>query len=172
VRTGLDRVTWRNPGWTIIPLTLRAANAYVAEHHRHHKPVRGCKFSIGAVDELGALRGVAIVGRPIALEYDDGLTAEVNRTCTDGCPNANSCLYGAAWRACRAMGFMRLITYTEEGESGASLRAAGYRIVAVRAPRKSWRDSTTDPRLVAMRDIEGRAGVQRTLWEVAALTAA
>lgn len=149
---------------TIVPMTLRAANAFVAEHHRHHKPVRGQKFSIGVVDDQGEMRGVAIVGRPIARHFDDGFTAEVTRSCTDGTPNANSALYGAAWRASKAMGYLRLITYTQEGESGTSLKAAGWKVVAERPARKGWAESSV--KLKDIRDPVGAGGVQRTLWEV------
>lgn len=31
----------------IVPITLKEANAYVDQHHRHHGPVVGHKFSIG-----------------------------------------------------------------------------------------------------------------------------
>ena len=34
----------------LIPMTLREANAFVEQHHRHHKPVVGHKFSIGVSD--------------------------------------------------------------------------------------------------------------------------
>lgn len=60
------------------PLTLAEANAFVAEHHRHHKPVVGHK---GAVNE-DKIIGVVIVGRPVARMRDDGLTLEVTRLCT------------------------------------------------------------------------------------------
>lgn len=140
----------------IIPLTFRAACAFVAEHHRHHKPPIGAKFSIGVVDDTNTLRGVAIVGRPIARAFDDGRTAEVNRTATDGCPNANSALYGAAWRAAKAMGYRRLITYTQADETGISLRAAGWRIVAERPARGSWAESSVILR--GMRDQAGPGG--------------
>lgn len=152
---------------TIVPVTFRQACAYVAELHRHHKPPRGHKFSIGVADETGELRGVAMIGRPVARAYDDGRTAEVNRTCTDGYRNANSMLYGAAWRAAKAMGYTRMITYTQEGETGASLRGAGWQVVGERKARGSWKDSTADARLRTMRDDDGAGGVQRTLWEVA-----
>ena len=154
------------PRLRIVPITFRAANAFVAAHHRHNKPDTGTKFCIGVVDEQGELRGVAIVGRPKARHFDDGFTAEVTRTCTDGCPNANSALYGAAWRVAKAMGYMRLVTYTQHGETGASLRAAGMRVVGERAPRKGWADSSVA--LKAMRDPVGNGGVQRTLWEITA----
>lgn len=38
-------------------------------------------------------------------------------------------LYGAAWRAAKALGYKRLVTYTLPEEGGASLRAAGWRLV-------------------------------------------
>ena len=148
---------------TIVPLTLRAASAFVAAHHRHHKPSRGHKFSLGVCDEAGRLRGVAIIGRPIARALDDGLTAEVNRSCTDGCPNANSALYAAAWRVCSAMGYRRLVTYTQAGESGASLTAAGWQRVRDLPARKGWAESSVA--LKSLRDPEGSGGVSRTLWE-------
>ena len=109
----------------LIPLHLRDANRFVAEHHRHHKPVQGHKFSIGLVRN-GALIGVAIVGRPVARAVDDGLTAEVTRLCTDGTKNACSRLYAACWRAARAMGYQRIVTYIFDSETGTSLKAAGW----------------------------------------------
>ena len=108
------------------------------------------------------LVGVAVVGRPVARHYDDGMTLEVNRTATDGTPNANSMLYGAAWRATKALGYHRLITYTQAGESGASLRAAGWCVVGQRTPRKGW--DTPSRR----RDGAGVDNIPRTLWEASA----
>ena len=68
---------------TVKPMSIADANGFVAEHHRHHKPVRGHKFSLGCMAN-GHLAGVAIVGRPVSRYLDDGLTLEVNRLCTDG----------------------------------------------------------------------------------------
>jgi hypothetical protein len=104
-----------------------------------------------------------MVGRPIARAFDDGLTAEVNRTCTDGFPNANSALYGACWRVAAAMGYRRLVTYTQAGETGASLTAAGWVRVRDLPARKGWADSSVALR--ALRDSTGSGGVDRTLWE-------
>lgn len=112
----------------ICPMTLKEANAYVEQHHRHHKPVVGHKFSIGCSDGEKIV-GVAIVGRPVARHLDDGWTLEVNRLCTDGTRNACPMLYAAAWRAARAMGYKRLVTYILESESGVSLKAAGWKCV-------------------------------------------
>lgn len=147
----------------LTPVTLAEANAFVLEHHRHHAPVPGWRFGIG-VEADGKLVGVAMIGRPVARGFDDGLTLEVNRTCTDGTRNANSILYGAAWRAAKALGYRRLITYTQSGESGASLRGAGWRVVAERPARGSWAESSVSrPRLE-----RGAGQVQRTLWEAVA----
>ena len=109
----------------LIPVSLAEANAFVAQHHRHHKPVTGHKFSIGCTAD-GQLVGVAIVGRPVSRYLDDGQTLEVNRLCTDGTKNACSMLYGAAARAARAMGYRKIITYILDTEHGASLRAVGF----------------------------------------------
>jgi hypothetical protein len=152
------------PRLTIIPITQRRAAAFVVEHHRHNKPSRGAKFCLGVIDEAGTLRGVAMVGRPVARSYDDGLTAEVNRTATDGCPNANSALYGAAWRVAAAMGYRRLITYTQADETGASMRALGAMRVRDLPVRGSWAHHSVA--LKALRDIEGNGGVARTLWRL------
>ena len=111
----------------VVPITFAEANEFVRRHHRHHKPVPGCKFCVAVADDVNEIRGVAIVGRPVARHLDDGWVLEVNRTCTDGARNANSMLYGAAWRAARALGYRKLITYTLPEEGGASLRAAGWR---------------------------------------------
>ena len=112
----------------IVPITMKEANQYVSEHHRHHKPVIGHKFSIGLSAGDG-ICGVCIVGRPVSRHEDNGLTLEVNRLCTDGTKNACSMLYGAAWRAAKALGYKRLITYTLPEEGGASLKAAGWRLL-------------------------------------------
>ncbi len=124
----------------IVPLSLDEANAFVAEHHRHHGPVVGHKFSIGlCARELESIEviGVAIVGRPVARPLDNGFTLEVTRCCTDGTRNACSALYAAAWRAARALGYRKLVTYTLASEGGSSLRAAGWRVVG-EVKGRSW----------------------------------
>lgn len=126
----------------IIPVTLRQANDFIEQFHRHNgRTARdGGKFAIGAAtDDLG-LVGVAIVGLPLARLLNDGWTAEVLRTCVaDVAPKGtNSALYAACWRAWKAMGGRKLITYTLETESGASLRGAGWKVVAECKPSKGW----------------------------------
>lgn len=120
----------------IVPTTLAEANAFVLEHHRHHGKVVGHILSIGCA-EGDRVCGVVIVGRPVARMLDDGFTAEVTRLATDGARNACSMLYAAAWRACRAMGYLRLGTYILDTEQGTSLRAAGWTMVGAVTGR-SW----------------------------------
>lgn len=152
---------------TVAPITLREARAFIALHHRHNKPPTGWKFGVSVV-QADKLVGVATAGRPVARHFDNGLTLEVNRTCTDGTRNANSMLYGAVWRAAKAMGYRRCITYTQAEETGASLKAAGWRPVKSLPARKSWSESTANEKLKAIRDPEGSGGVARVLWEVTA----
>jgi hypothetical protein len=110
----------------IVPIDFAEANAFVAEYHRHHNPMQGAKFSV-AVTDGEKIVGVAMVGRPVSRFLDDGWTLEVNRCCTDGTKNACSILYAAAWRAARAMGWKKLITYILDTEPGTSLTAAGWK---------------------------------------------
>lgn len=144
----------------IVPTTLEEANAFVAAHHRHHKPVPGCKFAVAVADE-GRVCGVALVGRPVARRLDDGWTLEVNRCCTDGTRNACSALYGAAWRVAKEMGYRRVITYTLPEEGGASLRGAGWRLLGLRGGG-NW-NAPTRPRVDTDELLRG----QKSLWEAA-----
>ena len=121
----------------IVPCTRDEAFAFIRRHHRHHRPPVSGLWCLGARDSSGELRGVAVAGRPVARGLDDGLTCEVTRVATDGCPNACSALYGAARRVARAMGYRRLLTYTLACEPGTSLRAAGWRM-AGRVRGRSW----------------------------------
>lgn len=143
----------------LVPLRFRDARNFVATWHRHHPPPVGMVFTVGAADDEGILRGVAIVGRPVARHYDNGQTLEVTRTATDGTRNTNSLLYGAAWRAAKALGYTRLITYTQAGETGSSLRAAGWTVIAERPARPGWTCPSRP------RQATGLDHMPRTLWE-------
>lgn len=120
----------------LVPISLKEANAFVAQHHRHHKPVIGHKYSIAAAED-GKIVGVVIVGRPVSRYLDNGWTLEVNRLCTNGAKNACSFLYSAAWRVARNMGYKKLITYILDTENGASLKASGWKCVG-EAGGKRW----------------------------------
>ena len=145
-------------GLYAVPLSWRDAAMFTGMWHRHHRPPAGHKFSIGAAVD-GVLVGVVIVGRPVARHFDDGRTLEVAHTTTDGHRNACSFLLGHATRAAFAMGYRRVVTYTQAGESGGSLRGAGWRVVAQRPPRRGW-DTPSRPR-----EDHGTDHMPRTLWE-------
>lgn len=147
----------------LVTVSLAAANAFVAEHHRHHDPAVGHKFSVGCWDlKRGALCGVAIVSRPVARRIDFRRTVEVVRLCTDGTTNACSILYAACARAAAALGYESIITYTLKAEEGASLRASGWtedgdspgrswstpsrpRDTEVLGPKRRWTKRLADP---------------------------
>ena len=143
----------------VTPLTLAAANEFVRDNHRHHKPVAGAKFAAGVSDN-GELQGVVIVGRPLSRMLDDGQTLEVTRVCTKGARNACSKLYGIARRVSRELGYSKLITYTLPKEGGASLRGSGWR-PAMQTRAQSWhRDSRPRP------DYPEQLEVVKQRWEV------
>ncbi|MEV4505460.1 XF1762 family protein [Streptomyces klenkii] len=161
-RPGQDRAARRGAeqgALRLVPVRSREAKDFVRAWHRHHpNPPAGQVFAVGVADGLDVLRAVAIVGRPLARHFDDGLTLEITRTASDGVRNANSLLYGAAWRATAALGYRRLITYTQAGESGASLRGAGWRVLAHRPPRGGWHAPSRP------RNSSGAEHIARTVW--------
>jgi hypothetical protein len=146
-------------GLTLVPLTQAEAKTFVERHHRHSIVPLGSVFQVGAAvgDEVV---GVAIVGRPVARGLQDGWTAEVLRLCTDGTDNACSFLYATCWRAARALGYRKLVTYTLKTEPGSSLRAAGWRVVG-EVKARSWH-TPSRPRV----DKDERQ--ERFRWEIAA----
>ena len=130
-----------------VPLTLGEARAFVTAHHRHHRAPQGGLFAVGVAVACADLIvcGAAIVGRPVARNADNGWCAEVTRTAvkpdtldpTRGVKDACSFLLGACWRAARALGYRRLITYTLKEESGITLVAAGWRCIG-ETPGGAW----------------------------------
>lgn len=143
----------------LCPVSLAVANEHVAAWHRHNRPVVGHKFSVGVCDDEGVLRAVGIAGRPVARKFDDGDTIEVNRVASDGTKNACSMIYGALARASFALGYRRVITYTQADESGSSLRAAGWKVIAQRPALPGW-SMPSRPR-----DNSKYLSTPRQLWE-------
>lgn len=138
------------------PITYPEACEFIKLYHRHHLPPQGWKFGI-AVNDGEKVVGVITIGRPVARAFDNGLTLEVTRCCTDGSRNTCSKLYGAAKRAVFSMGYKRLITYTLASEAGSSLRGAGWREIGV-AGGGSW---STPKRL----RVDKAPTAQKLLWE-------
>lgn len=114
------------PRLRVVPCPNERAKAFVDAFHRHHVSAMQARFCHAVVDENGNVRGVSMVGRPVARHLDNGWTLEVNRLCTDGTPNACSALYGAARRGGKALGYLKLITYIRSDEPGTSLKASGW----------------------------------------------
>ena len=110
-----------------VPLTLEQANAMVSRWHRHHKPARGHRFSIGVMDAEGIEHGAAITGRPTGRKNPQYRWAEVTRLVTDGTKNACSFLYSRCARIAAEMGFEKIQTFILDTESGVSLKAAGWK---------------------------------------------
>lgn len=121
----------------IKPISLKEANFYVENNHRHHRKAQGHKFSI-AVYENNELHGVAIVGRPLSRYLDDGMTLEVLRLCTDGTKNACSILYARCAKIAKEMGYKKIITYILAEENGSSLKASGWTLEADNVGGGSW----------------------------------
>lgn len=160
-----DRVVLKRHALHTVPISLRQAQQFIKVHHRHNRPPRGCKVCVGIQSDLHiTLIGVLVIGRPIARAYQDGVTAEVTRTCVIDCKNANSFCYGVARKIVRLLGYRRLITYTREGESGTSLKAAGFKMIATRPPRQNWANSSV--KLRGLRNADEEENVTRYLWEV------
>jgi hypothetical protein len=143
----------------IQPIGLDVANWFVNSWHRHARGVVGHLFSLGLFDADLTLHGCAIVGRPVARHLDDGYTVEVTRLATDGTRNACSQLYGAACREARRRGYRWVVTYTRDDETGASVKAAGFRWGGVVRGRQ-W---DTPGRRRPLRNV-----VDRVRWERAA----
>jgi hypothetical protein len=105
---------------------LHVANHYTGLWHRHLGPVQMHLWSHVLIDYDGKVHGVATVFRPTARALDDGESCEIKRLSTDGTRNACSALYGAACRHARYHGYALIHTYTQAGEPGTSLVAAGF----------------------------------------------
>lgn len=125
-----------------VPVARSEANDFIRNFHRHNGAVTGHVLCLG-VSDGSRLVGVGIAGRPVARGLCDGGTLEVTRCCVlDDAPKGScSFLYARLWAAAKAIGYTRMVTYTLQAEGGASLRGAGWRIVAElkpRAPASGW----------------------------------
>lgn len=141
---------------TLQPITYPEACEFISLHHSHHLPPQGWKFGI-AVNDGEKVVGVVTVGRPVARHLDDGLTLEVTRNCTDSTPHVASMLYGAAWRAAKALGYKRMITYTLKEEAGTSLKAAGWKVL-YETRGGTWNSE-------ARKRVDKHPTGQKVLWE-------
>ena len=144
-----------------LPISIKEANEFILNFHRHNNPVKNCRFAIGAGFE-GKLVGVAVIGNPVARLMNDGFTMEVLRVCTkeDSPKNTCSFLYGRSWRVWQQMGGLRMITYTLQSESGSSLKGSGWTIRGETKPSSGWSRKDRD------RKWQPIYGQMKFRWEV------
>ncbi len=83
-------------------LSVKDAEAFLAKFDRHYKAPVEPICAIGVADETG-LHGAAILGRNA-----DG-DGELGHIYCDGSSQGYSVLYGACWRALKALGYKRAI---------------------------------------------------------------
>jgi hypothetical protein len=114
------------------PCSVKAAQQWVRDTHRHLPNVQGGLFAV-AVNRGGQQVGVGIAGNPARVWQGTGRivisrVAVVSGLAPVGNHAAPACtmIYGSLCRAARALGYREAWTYTLPGESGASLRAAGF----------------------------------------------
>jgi hypothetical protein len=123
----------------LVPISEEILKECINRWHRHNgNTFFGTMLRVGAANDDGVLVAVGCAGRPVARHYCDGGTLEVWRVASDGTKNSTSLLYGALARAAFALGYWRIITYTQADESGSSLKAAGWKVIAQRKSRKGW----------------------------------
>ena len=130
--------------FTTKPITIREANEFIKEHHRHHRPTarNGGKWALSAVDKKSEkIIGVFIAGNPVSATYMDGKTLEVTRLCVkeDAPMGTASFLLSKCSKIWKIMGGNRIITYTLQKECGASLKGAGWDKVAEVKPHNDWK---------------------------------
>lgn len=84
----------------LVPLTVEQAEKFLTSHERHYKSNALPVFALGISD--GAICGAVIVGV-------SGEDAELSHIYSDGESLGYTLLYGAAWRAAKALGYVRMI---------------------------------------------------------------
>lgn len=124
------------------PITIKLANEFVKEHHRHHRPTtrNTGKWALSAIDLNGDVIGVLIAGNPVSATYMDGVTLEITRLCVKQSAPKGTCsfLISKCSKIWGLMGGERIITYTLDEESGASMRGAGWKKVGTVQPHNRW----------------------------------
>ncbi|MGV0830714.1 XF1762 family protein [Empedobacter brevis] len=129
------------------PITIKEANLFISKHHRHHRPTtKNCgKWAISVINKLNEqIVGVAICANPVSATYMDGYTLEITRLCvSEEAPlGTASFLLSNCAKIWQTMGGKKIITYTLDYESGASLKGAGWDRVAEVKPHNNWKNKS------------------------------
>ena len=117
----------------IVPLSIKEAEEFLAKHERHYKASVEPICAIGILDyeenihgeSAPVLHGAAILGRkprensadvkkalknPASiLTVADDSVAELAHIYVDGTSQGYSLLYGACWRALKALGYVKCV---------------------------------------------------------------
>lgn len=121
----------------LVPITGKAARAFIAKVHRHLPKLQGALWAV-ALEDRGEIVGVGTAGNParvwqgtgrfvisrVAVKHGD-IWGEAWQASPWSAPYC-SMLYGALCRAGKALGYSEAWTYTLPWETGSSLRAAGF----------------------------------------------
>lgn len=86
----------------VVDLSLKDAETFLEKHERHYKAPVEAICAIGVADESG-LHGAAILGRRASGE------GELAHIYVDGSSQGYSLLYGACWRALKALGYEKAV---------------------------------------------------------------
>lgn len=153
------------------PATRDQVGELVTRWHRHHRRPKSARFGCIALVDGEPIGGV-LVGNPGAPALSkDPTTLEVtrlvlrggDRNAGSGDRNAGSMLLGAVWRASKALGAKRLVSYVRVDETGSVYKAAGWEAVAT-TPARDW---TRERHLLLPGVIEPASDpVARVRWEI------
>jgi len=128
------------------PITIKNANDFIKSFHRHHRPTirNSGRWALAALDRNKEFVGVVIAGNPVSASFMDGFTIELTRLCVKENAPKGTCsfLLGKCCSIWRTMGGKRVITYTLESESGASLKGAGWTLAGTVKPHKRWQNKS------------------------------
>lgn len=127
------------PIYKVVPITGRAARAWIERTHRHLPKLQGALFAV-AVSLDGEVVGVATAGNPPRVWQGTGRFVITRCAALSDLPGVGfnpdtgqpwpapvcTMLYAALCRAGRALGYREAWTYTLSEEHGTSLRASGF----------------------------------------------
>lgn len=150
----------------LVPVTVKRARAFVAEHHRHLPRLQGGLFAVG-VELGGELVGVGLAGHPPRVWMGTGRVV-ISRVAAradlpgvgDHASPACTMILGALCRAAKALGYREAWTYTLPEEPGSSLRGAGF------VDKGLTRDEEHDRPSRARRPVEVRTKKRRWMREL------
>lgn len=122
---------------------LDEASNYTLKYHRHSKPLKRHKFTIGVIDRYNPsddYLGIVTVDNCSSHAWSQRRDHVEIRRCVvrpdlEEGNNVSSFLLRKAVNACFALGYKCVVTYTRPYESGASLLACGFVLQKISKPK-------------------------------------